>query len=76
MSLEMTKREKNLLDLLKDLNYFERRCQYLDTDGGPAIPPEVYADLKSLRDKIAKWGTDAVDEEKRSGDNQIGASSR
>ena len=54
----MTKSEENLLELLKSINYFETKCQHLESI--KAIPPEVYEDIKSLRERIAKWGTECI----------------
>lgn len=54
----MTREQRNLLDLLADLNRLENRCQHLQTSF--AVPSVVYDLINKLRNEIAKWGTEAI----------------
>jgi hypothetical protein len=54
----MTTQEKNLLDLLCDINRLETRCKRLDAP--EAVPPSVYKLLGRLRDELAKWGCECI----------------
>lgn len=55
---EITQDERNLLELLADLNKMERRCKHMQTS--VAVPPSVYSLLGKLRDKVAQWGIEAI----------------
>jgi hypothetical protein len=50
----MTNEERTLLELLKHINEFERRCRRLNA------PPVVYKRLGQLRDEVARWGTEEI----------------
>lgn len=55
---EATQDERNLLDLLVEINRLENRCRRLDAS--VAVPSSVYELLGKLRDEVAKWGTECI----------------
>jgi hypothetical protein len=69
MTIEnMTGPERDLLDLLVDLNRLESKCRRLDT--AVAVPKIVYEKLADLRNEIAFWGTENVAEHKKGGNQK------
>ncbi|NIQ97065.1 MAG: hypothetical protein GWN87_24975 [Desulfuromonadales bacterium] len=61
MSIEnLTGPERDLLDLLVDLNRIESKCRRLGA--ALAVPKIVYQKLAELRNEIAFWGTENIAE--------------
>jgi len=63
---KLTKAERDLLSILRQINAIEIQCQHLQA--AIAVPPRAYKHLRAFREEIARWGIENI--AKAGGENE------